>query len=88
MVLGDAVQRIADEADVPGLEIGEAVEIIVNLTGARVGGKGIDGEVAPRGVLFQSSVYATVARRPSVETSRRRVVISTGWPSLTAVIVP
>ena len=37
---------------------------------------------------FQSSVNATVARRPSVETSRRRVVISDGWPSLTAVIVP
>ena len=37
---------------------------------------------------FQSSVKATVARRPSVETSRRRVVISNGWPSLTAVTVP
>ena len=36
----------------------------------------------------QSSEKATVARRPSVETSERKVVISTGWPSATAVMVP
>ena len=36
----------------------------------------------------QSSVKATVARRPSVATSRRRVVTSTGVPAATAVIVP
>src|SRR3569623_593514 len=36
----------------------------------------------------QSSAYSTVARRPSVETSRRSVVISTLPSGSTAVIVP
>ena len=36
----------------------------------------------------QSSVNATVARRPSVSTSRRSVVISYTAPSTTAVTVP
>ena len=36
----------------------------------------------------QSSVKATTARRPSVATSRRRVVISKGWPPEIAVTVP
>ena len=54
------------------LEVVEAAEIIENLAGHRVGGERVDGEVAPRRVLLQSSVKATVARRPSVETSRRK----------------
>jgi hypothetical protein len=36
----------------------------------------------------QSSVKATTARRPSVSTSRRRVVSSYGRPSTIAVTVP
>jgi hypothetical protein len=36
----------------------------------------------------QSLEKATVARRPSVETSRRSVVISIGPPASTAVTVP
>jgi hypothetical protein len=36
----------------------------------------------------QLSVKATTARRPSVSTSRRKVVISNGRPPMTAVTVP
>ena len=36
MVLGDALQRIADEADVTLLEVGEAAEIIEQLAGLRI----------------------------------------------------
>ena len=35
MILGNPLQRIADEADVPLLEVGEAAEIIEQLAGQR-----------------------------------------------------
>ena len=52
MILGDALQRIADEADVALLKIVEAAEIIEDLAGQRIGGKRVDREVAPRRVLL------------------------------------
>jgi len=51
MILGDALKRFADEADVSRLEVGEAVEIIEDFAARRVGGQGVDGEIAPRRIL-------------------------------------
>ena len=52
MVLGDALERVADEADVPFSKIVEAAEIVEDLAGRGIGRKRVDGEVAPRRVLF------------------------------------
>ena len=89
MVLGDALQRVADEADVPVLEDRRARR---NNRRSRRSRGSADSALMVKSrraaSSFQSSVKATVARRPSVDTSRRSVVISNGWPSLTAVTVP
>ena len=50
MIFGDALQRVADEADVPATKIVETAEIIEDLAGPRIGGQGVDGEVAACGV--------------------------------------
>ena len=52
MVFGDALQRIADEADVAALEVVEAAEIVEDFAGHGVGRQRIDGEIAARGVFF------------------------------------
>ena len=51
MVLGDALERLADEADAARRDIVEAAEIIENLAADRVGIERVDGEVAARGIL-------------------------------------
>ena len=88
MILGDAGERIADEAHPARREIGEPVEIIEDLAARRIGGERVDREVAPRRILAPIVGEGDVARRPSVATSRRKVVISTGAPPTTPVIVP
>ncbi len=88
MVLGDPDERVADEADPPLGEVRLAAEIVVNLEAGRIGGQGVDGEVAAGRVLPPVVGIGDVARRPSVATSRRSVVTSTGWPATTAVTVP
>ena len=50
MVFGDALKGIADEADVPLLEIVEPAEIIEDFAGRRVGEQGVDREVAAGGI--------------------------------------
>ena len=52
MILGDALQRVADEADMTLVKIVEAAEIIEHLAGLRVRRQGVDGEVAPSRVLL------------------------------------
>ncbi len=59
-------------------KIGEAVEIVVEHTGQRVGVGAFIVKSRRAASSRQSVLKATVARRPSVETSRRSVVISTG----------
>src|SRR3954452_25627845 len=50
MVFGDALNRVADESDVPMLQIPKATEIVEDLAGDRIGRERIDREVAPRRV--------------------------------------
>ena len=52
MVLGDALERLADEADAARGDIVEPAEIIEDLAADRVGIERVDGEVAARGVLL------------------------------------
>src|SRR4051812_36258421 len=52
MVFGNALQRIADEADVPVLKVGKTAEIIEQLAGYRVRRKGVDREIAASRVLL------------------------------------
>ena len=49
IIFGDALVRIADEADPARGEIGQTADVIVYLT-VRRQRQGIDGEIAPRGV--------------------------------------
>ena len=51
MVLGNPLQRVADEPDVPVSQIVEAVEIVEDLARRRICGQGIDSEVAPRRIF-------------------------------------
>ncbi len=51
MVLGDALERVADEADPGRLEVGDAAEIVEHFPARRVGAQGVDGEVAAGGIL-------------------------------------
>ena len=51
MVLGDPGQRIADEADAPRFQVGDAVEIVEHFAARRIGVERVDREVAPRGIL-------------------------------------
>ena len=51
VVLGDALQRFADEADAARRDIIEAAEIIENLAAGGVGIERVDGEVAARGIF-------------------------------------
>ena len=88
MVFGDALKRVADEADVALLEIVEPAEIIEDFAGRRVGVQGVDREVAAGGVRLP--VVGERHRRAAAvgRDVAPKVVISNGWPSLTAVIVP
>ena len=52
MVFGNALQRVADESNVPALEVVKAAEIVEDLARPRIGGQSVDGEVAARGVLL------------------------------------
>ena len=40
MILGDPLERLADEADAPLLDVGQAAEIIEDLAGLGVRGAG------------------------------------------------
>ena len=51
MVLGDALERLADEAHAARRDVGLAAEIIEDLAAERVGVERVDGEVAARGVV-------------------------------------
>ena len=48
MILGDALDRIADEPHKARGQIGRAVKPVKNFAARRVGIKRIDGEIAPR----------------------------------------
>jgi hypothetical protein len=72
MILGDAGQRIADEADPARLEVGQAAEIVEHLAAAGSADSALMVKSRRAASSRQSSVKATVARRPSVETSRRK----------------
>ena len=48
MVLGDALQRLADEADGAGLQVVEPAEIVEQFAVTGIGVERIDGEIAPR----------------------------------------
>ena len=72
MVLGDALSGSPMKRTRARLQVVEPAEIVVELAGGGIGVERVDREIAPAGILRQSSVKATVARRPSVETSRRR----------------
>ena len=50
MVLGDALERLADEGDAARGDIGLAADMVDHLAGQRIGVERVDGEVAPRGV--------------------------------------
>ena len=63
VIFSDTLQRIADESDVPATEIVETAEIIEDLAGPRIGGQGIDREVAARGVGLP--VIGKCDRRPA-----------------------
>src|SRR5687767_7447634 len=52
MILGDALQRLADEADDPGLQILESAEIIEQLAGEWVGVERVDGEIPSSSILL------------------------------------
>ena len=52
VILGNALERIADEAHVALPQIVEPAEIVEYLAGPGIGGQRVDGEVAPRGVLL------------------------------------
>ena len=77
MVLRNPLKGIADEPDVPVSKIVEAAEIIEHFA-RLVSAEGLIVKSRRAASSLQSSVNATVARRPSVDTSRRRVVISNG----------
>ena len=51
MILGDALERVADEAHPARLQVVEPPEIVEHLAARRIGGQSVDGEVAPRRVL-------------------------------------
>ena len=51
VILGNALQRVADEADAPRCEVREATEPVEHLAARRVGVKRIHGEIAPCRVL-------------------------------------
>ena len=51
MILGDPRRRVADEAQPPRLQIGDAAEIVADRAGQRIGIESVDGEVAPRRIL-------------------------------------
>src|SRR5690606_17153707 len=51
VILADALPRVADEPHAAGGEIGEAAEPVIDLERRRVRVEGVDGEVAPFGVL-------------------------------------
>src|SRR5439155_1428751 len=65
MVLGDSLERVADEADVAMLEVVQSAEIIIDFTGPGVGGQRIDGEVAPGRILLPV-VGVSDCRAPSI----------------------
>ena len=68
MILGDALQRIADEAHAALLEVVEPAEIIEDLAGQRDRRTSALIVKSRRAASSrQSSVKATVARRPSVD---------------------
>src|SRR5436190_1674927 len=52
MILRDPLQRITNEADVAVFEVGKATEIVEQLTGLRIGGQRVDGEVAAGGIFL------------------------------------
>ncbi|MCY1175797.1 hypothetical protein D9M73_160510 [compost metagenome] len=51
MILGDALQRIPNEAHAPRRQIGQAVEIVEDFAGLWIGIERIDREIAARGIL-------------------------------------
>ena len=52
MVLGNSLERVADEAHAPRLDVGEAAEIVEQFARRGIGRQSIDGEVAPRRVFL------------------------------------
>ena len=51
MILGDPLQRVADEAHPPRREVLQAAEIVEHLAAHRIGGQRVDREVAAGGVF-------------------------------------
>ena len=51
MILGDPLQRVADEAHAPGLQVGQTAEIIEQFAGRGIGIERVHREIAPRRVL-------------------------------------
>ena len=66
----DALERIADEADPPGPQVGQAVERIVDAA-LGIGRQGVHGEIAARGVdppvigIFDAGVAAEAFHIPA-----------------------
>ena len=68
IVFSDAGRGIADEADAPVAQIGEAADIVVERAVGR-SGQGIDGEVAPLGIRPPIAPETDRRLRPKVSTS-------------------
>ncbi len=51
MILGDALQRFADEPHPPRFKVGKSAEIVLHLAGRRIEVERVDGEIAPRRIL-------------------------------------
>ena len=66
MVLGNSLQRVADEPDVALLEVVEPAEIVEDLAGRGSADSALMVKSRRAASSSQSSVKATVARRPSV----------------------
>ena len=82
MVLVDPCVRVADEADMARGEIREAAERVVEPAVAASSESALMVKSRRRASARKSRPKATFARRPSVSTSARRVVVSIGRPSL------
>ena len=88
MVLGNALERFADEAHAARQQVFLASEIVEDFARPGIGGQGVDREIAPGGV-FLPIVGERHGRPPAVGRNvPPKVVISNMWPLLIAVIVP
>ena len=94
MILGDALKRIPDEADVPLLKVVKATEIIEQFAGQRICGQGVDREIPARRILLpivgeSDRRPAAIGRHISAQRSDlermpvadrgHRAVIDAGW---------